>query len=344
MLRPRSALLLLCLGVVAGLGAAEPVEVNASAKKGRPPKPEEGGLRLEVHAYLSDTTTSSGDDWTWGGAYLQIEVALHNVSAEPITVATTAAFDEKPRVMDSEPGLERFVFVITSPRFQGKPTAFVAARFTPVVLAPDEYVLLSKHNVSLQDRKRSDALKEVSAAFVVSSNFNGPPEWWRGSLQTYATIRRGKSADESIAERKAFKKKYDAQKEAEKDPNYGATNAARVAAWVASADEVSIRGEGKETKGEVIVRDLEWIQQVSAALAATRLPRSNHCFCTGWRTAYFQQKGQFVISVAAIHGNQLRIHSEEASGDYEINEADWEAIKQALEIPVAANPAPGAAP
>jgi hypothetical protein len=264
MIRPFSVLLLLCLSTVAGFGAAEALEVNAWAKRDRPPKPEAGGLRLEATAYLSDNTKSSGEDWTWSDAYLQVSVALHNVSAETITVATTA-FDEKPRMMDGEPGLERFVFVITSPLFQGKPTAFVPARFTPVVLAPGEYVLLSKHSISLRDRKRSDALKEVSAAFVVSRNFDGPKEWWRGELQSYVAIQRGPSADEQIARSKAFKKKYDAQKEAEKDPNYGATNAARVAALIASADEVSIRGQGNETKGEVIVRDPKWIRQVSEA-------------------------------------------------------------------------------
>lgn len=337
--RSLSTLLLLCLSAVAGFAAGEPVEINAWAKKNRPPKPEAGGLRLEVSANINDTMTSTGKEWAWEGAFLHIDVALHNVSAEPITVATTA-FDEKPRIMDGEPGLERFVFVITSPRFQGKSTVFVAARFTPVVLAPGEYVLLSKHTVTIQDRKRSDALKEVSAAFVVSGDFNGPQEWWRGNLQTYVTIQRGTQADKFIAEQKAFKQRYDAQKEAEKNPNYGATNAARVAALIASADEVSMRGEGAETKGAVIVRDPKWIQQVSAALAATHLPRSGSCFCVGWRTAYFQREGQFVVSIAAIHGNQLRIRWGEGGGDYEISEADWNVVKQVLEIPATANPPP----
>jgi len=193
--------------------------------------------------------------------------------------------------------------------------------------------LLWKHRTAIQDRKRSDALKEVYAAFGVSRNFDGPEEWWRGDLQTYVTIQRGPSADEQIARSKAFKKKYDAQKEAEKDPNYGATNAARVAALIASADEVSIRGQGNETKGEVIVRDPKWIRQVSEAIAVTRLPHSGHCFCTGWRTAYFRKNGEQVISMAAIHGNQLRIGWDEGGGDYEIGEADWKAVKQALEIP-----------
>ena len=334
MIRPFSVFLFLGVTAVAGFGAVDPVETNTAIKRDRPPQPEAGGLRLEVSARLDDSMRWAPEEgYIWDGAFLDVEVALHNVSAEPITVATTA-FDEKPRAMEDGPGLERVVFVITAaPRFQGKPTAFVAARFTPVVLRPDEYLLLWKHHTIIKDRKRSDALKEISAIFVVSSAFDGPKEWWRGRLQTYATIQRGTSVDQQIAESKAATKKYDAQREAEKDPNYGATNAARVAALIASADEVSIRGEGKETKGEIIVRDPKWIREVSEAIAATRLPRSSHCFCTGWRTAYFQQKGQFVISVAAIHGNQLRIHWSEGGGDYEISEADWKAVAQTLEVP-----------
>lgn len=325
-------LFLLGVGVVGGFGATDAAEANPWAKKAHPPNPEAGGLRLEVSARLDDTMMGTGEDFAWAGSFLKVQVALHNISPAPITVATTAS-DEKPIVQNGEPGLERIVLVITPDQFQGKPTAFVAARFTPVVLAPDESVLLLNHRVTIGDRTRADGLKEASVAFVVSTQFTGPKEWWRGSLQTYATIQRGTSVDQRIAESKAFKKKYDAQKEAEKDPNYGATNAAQVAALVASADEVSIRGEGKETKGEMIVRDPQWIHQVSEAIAATRLPHSGHCFCTGWRTAYFSKNGEQVISVAAIHGNQLRIHWDEGGGDYEISEADWKAVKRALEIP-----------
>jgi len=332
MVRPLSALLL-CLSVLAGLGATEPGEANAAIKRDRPPKPEASGLRLEVSARLDDSTTSDGKEWTWGGAFLSVDVALHNVSAEPITVATTA-FDEKPRVMAEGPESERVVLVITaSPRFQGKPTAFVASRFTPVVLAPDEYLLLWKHHTMIQDRKRSDALKEISAVFVVSSAFDGPKEWWRGSLQTYAAIVRGPSVDQQIADSEAYQKKYDAQKEAEKDPRYGRTNAARIAALIAGCDEVRIRGELQEKTDGFVVRDPGWIKHVSETIAATSLPRTVSCLCEGWRTAYFMKNGKQVVSMAAIHGNQLRIHWDEGGGDYEIGEADWKAVKEALEIP-----------
>lgn len=343
MIRPLSLLFLLWLGAGASFAAGEPAEVNVWAKKDRPPKPEADGLRLEISARLDDSMMGTGDDYAWAGGFLAVEVALHNISPGPITVATTAS-DEKPMVQDGEPGLERIVFVITPDRFRGKPAAFVAARFTPVVLAPDESVLLLKHRVTIKDRKRSDELKEVSVAFVVSSGFNGPKDWWRGSLQAYETIRRGTSADQQIAESKAYQKEYAAQKEAEKDPHYGATNAARMAALIASADEVTLRGEGaKDTEG-VVVRDLAWIRQVSEAVAATSLPRAASCFCIGWRTAYFKQKGEPVVSVAAIHGNQLRIHWSEGGGDYVINEADWKAVKQALEIPAPAGQDPTALP
>ncbi len=332
MIRPLSVPLFLCASAVAGFGAADSVEVNAWAKEYNPPNPEAGGLRLEVNAHLRDAVQGSGKEWTWGEASLNVEVALHNVSAEPITVATTDR-DEKPLGMREEPGLGHIGLLIRPDRFQGKPTAFVAARFTPVVLAPDEYVLLLNHRVTIKDRERADALKEVSVAFLVSRDFAGPKEWWRGNLVTYATIQRGTSADQQIAEHKANKKKYDAQREAEKDPNYGATNAARMAALIASADEVNIRGEGEKEADGVVVRDLAWIRGVSEAVAATSLPRTVHCFCIGWRTASFRKNGERVISVAAIHGNQLRIHWDGGGGDYEVSEADWTTVKQALELP-----------
>jgi hypothetical protein len=338
MIRLLSVLLFLGASAIAGFAAAGSTEVNASAKKYRPSKPEADGLRLEVNADLWDLMETTGKDWTWGGAMLTIEVALHNVSSAPITVATTA-YDEQPRVTrwpDESPGLERIVFIITSPQFQGKPTAFVAARFTPVVLAPGEYVLVFKHSAMIQDRKHADAIKEASVAFGVSTHFVGPKEWWRGSLQTYAPIRRDNEPEQFLAKEKVSQKKYDAQKEAEKDPGYGKANAAHVAALIAGSDEVHIRGEGaKETEG-IVLRDSNWIQHVSQVIAATSLPHSGSCFCIGWRTAYFQQKGRLVISVAAIHGNQLRIYADGVGGDYKTSEADWKAVKQALEIPASA--------
>jgi hypothetical protein len=336
MIRLLSVLILACVSAAIGFGASDPADSNADTKKSYPPKPEAGGLRLEVNATLDDIITSDAKDWRWSGAYLSVEVALHNISTMPITVPTTA-YDAQPTIVKwpaSGEGLERIEFRIDSPRFQGKPTAFVAARFSPVVLAPGEYVLLLKHQARIPDRKHADAIKEVYVSFGVERNFTGPKDWWREYLGAYAAIQRRINPDKEIEQERTNFEKYAARKEAEKDPNYGKAHAARIAALIASSDLARIRGEEAKKGDEIIVRDPEWIRRVSEAIAAVSLSESTSCFCIGWRTAYFQQKGEVVVSVAAIHGNQLRIHWKDEGGDYPIDEASWKAVSQALELPV----------
>jgi hypothetical protein len=336
MIRLLSLLLLSCACTAACLGSDDPLEINAATKKAHPPKPEEAGLRLEVSAKLDDTMTTTGADWKWYGAFLEVEVALHNISQNPITVPTTA-YDEKPTILNWGPGMERIMFSIDSPKFQGKPTVYAPSHFAPVVLAPGEYVLLLRHHTSIRDRKAADSIKEVSVYFGVSSRFIGPKDWWKGHLETYADIRRNIDPDKYIEEYKAYQERYEAEKEAEKDPEYGRRNAARVAALIASSDQAGIRSEDAKETESVVVGDLGWIRQVSEVIAATPLPRSNHCFCVGWRTVNFSKDGKFVVSVAAIHGNQLRFHWADGGGDYQIDENHWKAVKNALDFPVDAN-------
>jgi hypothetical protein len=324
-------------------------EVNADTKKAHPPKPEEGGLQLEVSAELDDIITSDGVNSKWGGATLEVEIALQNVSQNPITVATTA-YAEKATIADWPawgPGLERIMFSIDSPRFQGKPTVYAPSRFAPVVLAPGERVLLLHHFAMMTDRKHADSVKEVSVHYGVASTFIGPKEWWKGYLETYANIHRSFDPDKYIEQSNANQERYNAEKEAEKRPGYGRRNAARVAELIAGSDQASIRGElAKEADG-VVVRDSGWIRQVSEAIADTPLPRSAHCFCIGSRTAYFYRDGQFAVSVAGIGGNQLRVQWTGGGGDYLIDEAHYLTVKKALDFPTEANhtpePTPGAA-
>jgi hypothetical protein len=341
MIRLVSALLLSCLSAAIGFGASDPVDSNAAIKQDYSPKPEAGGLRLEVNAKLHDSIESNGTEWRWGGAYLSVEIALQNVSELPIIVPTTD-YDSQPSIETwpgADRGVERIRFSINSPRFQGKPTAFVAARFTPVILAPGEYVLLLKHQAGIHDRKHADAIKEVHVSFWTGSNFTAPKEWWTGHLDTHAVIQRQSDPDKEIEQERTNFEKYAARKEAEKDPNYGKAHASRIAALIAGSDQARIRGE-TEKGDEIVVRDLEWIRKVSEAIATVPLSGSTSCFCIGWRTAYFQKNGQFVVSVAAIHGNQLRIHWKDEGGDYPIDEASWKAVQQALELPVKAGQPP----
>jgi hypothetical protein len=327
-----SFLLLTCMGAVFSPGMEVQPGSSDAFKLMHPPRPESDGLRLEVTAELEDRITSDGKDSSWHSASFSVALALQNTSAGPITVPTTA-YDEKPAIVPLGIGFERILMTIDSVKFQGKPTAFVPSRFTPVTLGPGERVLLWRHRVNVTDRKQADALKGVSAVFNVTRTFDGPEDWWRGNLVTYADIKRHLDPEKYISDAKASLERFYAQKAAERDPNYGKANAARVAALIASSDEARVRGEIEKQPAEVTVRDAEWIRQVSVAFAARSLPRSTHCFCIGWRTTYFYKGGQLVVSIAAIHGNQLRIHWPGGGGDYPIDEAHWQAVKQALEYP-----------
>lgn len=314
---------------------ATPITVTdtiAATKREHPPKPEADGLRLEVTAELDDAMTSDGKDWQWGGAHLSVDLALLNVSDTPITVSTTA-YDEKPIIAPWGPGLERIMIRIEPLKFERSPTVFVALRYTPAVLAPGERVMLLRHRTWIKDQQQANTTREIYAVFDVARSFDGPKEWWRGRLQTYKEIKRRIDPEKYIIEARANGERYRAQKAAEQDPNYGVDNSARIAALIAGSDQARIRGEAENKTDEVTVNDPEWIKQVSAAIAATSLPRSTHCFCIGWRTAHFYKVGQLAVSVAAKHGNQLRISWPGGGGDYPIDEARWNVVKQALELP-----------
>jgi hypothetical protein len=99
---------------------------------------------------------------------------------------------------------------------------------------------------------------------------------------------------------------------------------------IATADVARVRGEMEAESTGVAVRDREWIRAVSRAIADVRLGAPNGCLCCGWRTVYFYRDGRLLASVAAIHGNQLRIHWGGGGGDFPIDETSWHAIKAAL--------------
>lgn len=331
------AFLLLAAGLAAAVAPAadDPVARQiAGIKEDHPAKPEGAGLRLEVDASLEDSVVTAGREWKWDGARLTIEVALHNVSTAPISVPTTA-YDEKPMIVNWGEGMKRILISIDAVHFMGHPVALVESRYSPVVLGPGEYVLLLRHSEMIRDRHEADALREASVAFGVQRTFAGPATWWRGSLTTYAEIKRRFDSDKEMARLKASYARYEAQREEEKDPEYGRKNAARVAALIAGTDRAGLRGEQEKPADEAVVSDPAWIRRFSEAMAATPLPRADTCFCAGWRTVYFSKDGQPVVSVAAIHGNQLRIHWPGGGGDYRVDEARWKAVKQVLDsVPV----------
>ena len=120
--------------------------------------------------------------------------------------------------------------------------------------------------------------------------------------------------------------------------------AKRIATLISSADSAGIRDEMKKQEEDVIVRDAKWIHCVSEAVAATAISEKVSCLCCGWRTAHFYRNGHQIISVAAIHGNQLRIYWEGGGGDFPVDEANWKTIVTALEIPTEANQCPEGTP
>jgi hypothetical protein len=289
---------------------------------------------------MDDVFTSTGLKTEWGGANLEIEIAVQNISSSPLTVPTSA-YDGKVTEIEWPgwgPGLERIMISIDSPRFQGKPTAYAAARFAPVVLASGERALLLQRHTIIADRKHADSIKEVSVHFGVMNSFVGPQGWWKGNLETRTKILRRSDPDREIAAQNTYQERNDAEKA---DPRYFEKMSGRIAALIAKADRAGIHSEMEAQQAEVVVSDPQWIRKIGEVIAGVRFTKMVSCLCTGWRTAYFYKDGHVLVSVAAIHGNQLRIQWTDGSGDYwtggggdfPVAEQGWKAVSAALQFP-----------
>ena len=106
----------------------------------------------------------------------------------------------------------------------------------------------------------------------------------------------------------------------------------QLGALVASADRVVIAAETAQPGEGVEVRDAKWIRHFGAVLATVPVGRRSACLCAGWRTATFYAGTKRLGSIAAIHGNQLRISLPEHGGDYSTDAAHWAAVDTALEM------------
>lgn len=106
-----------------------------------------------------------------------------------------------------------------------------------------------------------------------------------------------------------------------------------VASLIAQADRVEITLSNPLANETLSVVDKDWILSVSKAVEKAPLAGKVSCLCTGWRTATFYKAKQMLVSVAAIHGNQLRIYWTNGGGDYAIDEASWKKVKEALKAP-----------
>jgi hypothetical protein len=198
-------LLFLSCALLPAFGAVGPASIET--KKVHPPHPEEGGLRLEIAAQLNDVLIYGEQEgvtmWRWGGAYLNVDVAVRNISTNVVTVPTSS-FDRKI-ALATWPAwgeqMERITIFIEPPRFLGKPAAFAATRFAPVPLDPGECALLLNHHVFIADRKHVDAIREASVHFGVSAKFNGINHWWHGHLEAYHGIERRIDVDAELAQR-----------------------------------------------------------------------------------------------------------------------------------------------
>lgn len=104
------------------------------------------------------------------------------------------------------------------------------------------------------------------------------------------------------------------------------TFAARVAAAVATADAVAVGTELSPSSSARAIADPAWQHRLSTAL----LDRPFVCLCAGWRTVSFYRNGALVVSVAAIHGHQLRIRLAGGGGDYPVDAATWDEVNTLL--------------
>jgi hypothetical protein len=101
---------------------------------------------------------------------------------------------------------------------------------------------------------------------------------------------------------------------------------------ILSADYVVIRGDMERVASGALVDDRSAIESFARVLSTTPLNEAHCCFCCGWSTAYFYKKGEMVYSIAAIHGNQLRVYSLQGGGDFTVDEVHWNAVHDMIEI------------
>ena len=114
---------------------------------------------------------------------------------------------------------------------------------------------------------------------------------------------------------------------------------------ISSADYVIIRRETDRAASGALIVDKNVIGKFAEAISKTQLTGSHQCFCTGWLTAYFYKDGKVVYSIAAIHGNQIRVYSEQSGGDFTVEAAQWNAMHDLIELtktssPLTMNPPP----
>ena len=107
-----------------------------------------------------------------------------------------------------------------------------------------------------------------------------------------------------------------------------ADNFARVQELLSAANRAVISGCGDPLV--LTITDQDWIHRMKAAMGRIPLGDSDHDLSIGWRTADFYHDNEFLISIAAIHGNLLRLLSSRGGGDFPVEPAQWQTIDTLL--------------
>jgi hypothetical protein len=97
-----------------------------------------------------------------------------------------------------------------------------------------------------------------------------------------------------------------------------------------AADRVVVRSDIEKDAAGAVVTDADWTRRLGLEVGKATLTEPAACFCSGWRTAFFYRADKLLISVAPIHGDQLRVHVDDGGGDFTIKEATWKAIEALL--------------
>ena len=113
--------------------------------------------------------------------------------------------------------------------------------------------------------------------------------------------------------------------------DHASVSSKRFEELISSSEYVIIRGDMDRVASGALVDDKGLIELFAHVMASTPLSGAHCCLCSGWSTAYFYKKGEIVCSIAAIHGNQLRVYSPQGGCDFTVDEAHWNAVHDLIE-------------
>jgi hypothetical protein len=107
-----------------------------------------------------------------------------------------------------------------------------------------------------------------------------------------------------------------------------ADNSDRIQELLAQANRAVV--SGVPDFPNLAIEDPKWVARLRAAFRETALGDGDHDFSEGWMTVTFFKDQDWLIMIAAIHGNLLRMQSHRGGADFPVDPARWKIIHDIL--------------